>query len=108
MKKIINLDIGGTIFKFDRKLLDKSENFKKFVEKYDDSKIIFVDDDPELFRIYLNFLRYEKIVIFELKDISCVVPIFHKYGLNEELTKKADAAMLLYRNKFERQNSYLF
>ncbi len=55
---IIIIDCGGIIFKTTKSTLLKASFFRTYLDKWnDDSKPLFVDCDPELFRHFLNLLR---------------------------------------------------
>ena len=62
--KIINLNVGGTVFATTRETLDAAgESFfsglisDKFKAERDHNNHIFIDRDPKLFSTVLNFLR---------------------------------------------------
>lgn len=58
-KNIITLDVGGKKFRTYKSNLLKSEYFKSKLERWnnDNSNVLFVDEDPEIFVHVLNFLR---------------------------------------------------
>ena len=66
---IVSLNVGGTIFQTRPETMLKYEN-SKLAKIYEEGKKIkntnfFLDEDPEFFRVILNFLRKRKIMEFE-------------------------------------------
>lgn len=53
--KVVNINVGGTIFQTTELTLSKSKFFQTFLENGKD--IPFVDRDPEYFKLILNYLR---------------------------------------------------
>ncbi len=82
---VVTLDVGGTLFKTSiGTLTNKSEYFKymfagQFKENMSKDKPIFIDRDPELFKIVLSYLRnsnysIDQTIIEEFKYYLIEIP----------------------------------
>lgn len=78
---VVELNIGGTVFKTKKYTLTKINGFWKTLVtteapiKIDETGAIFVDRSPKHFGIILNFMRYGDVKLPDLKD--------GKFDLNE-------------------------
>jgi len=81
--QIITIDCGGTIFKTNKSTLCKSDVFKSLMEIDNNQNYIFIDQDPNTFRHFLNFLRFPN--YFIPNDlIENVMILADYYGLDIE------------------------
>lgn len=76
------IDCGGTIFKTNISTLCKAPFFESYINRWleNNSETIFVDQDPELFRHFLNLLRNPGYIIPDI-HVENVTHIADYYGL---------------------------
>ena len=91
-QSIVSLDVGGTIFKTRLSTMLKYPG-SKLVKMYNEGEKIknlnyfFLDEDPEYFRVVLNFLRKGKIIKLEDENLYDGVLDLAKYLELDELVK---------------------
>ena len=93
-ESIVSLNVGGTIFQTSPSTMLKYPNSKlsRMYLHGHEGQNLFLDEDPEYFRIVLNFLRKEKVIHFEEENLFVGVCDLAKNlelaKLVEELEKK--------------------
>ncbi|KAF1762915.1 hypothetical protein GCK72_011179 [Caenorhabditis remanei] len=87
--EIVKLDVGGVIFKTSKPTLTKFDGFFKTMFesedklKEDENGCVFIDRDPKHFRLILNFMRDEDVVLPEsLKEIQEILKEAKNYELD--------------------------
>ena len=109
--EIINLNVGGTKFSTSRQTLTQiPDTFftgllsGRIMTFRDDSGAIFIDRDPVLFRIILNYLRTRSLPLEEVKlkelrheaEFYGLAPLVRKLTLCEELDRSGCGDVLFY------------
>jgi len=109
--EIINLNVGGTKFSTSRQTLTQVQDtfftglLSGRIQTYkDDNGAIFIDRDPQLFRLILNYLRNRSLSLDDvnLKELKHeaeyygIAPLVKKLSLCEDLDKSGCGDVLFY------------
>ena len=109
--EIINLNVGGTKFSTSRQTLTQiSDTFftgllsGRIMTFRDDTGAIFIDRDPVLFRVILNYLRNRSLSLDEIKlkelkheaEFYGLAPLVRKLALCEDVDRSGCGDVLFY------------
>ena len=92
-RKIVQLDVGGTVYKVSRDTLERCEGsmlanlISDHWKEGNSDEPIFIDRNGLLFQYVLDYLRMEKVYLSSTVNTAAIKEEFEFYGIHVDMTK---------------------